>query len=213
MKRFNFWPWFWIVLGGIYFFLPLYATLDYSLRGKKDVLSFAAYENVLNDPQFLETFGFSLQMAILTIIVSTLIVVPTAYWVNLRLRYLRPLVEFVTLMPFVVPTIILVFGLIRIYSRPPLSLTETESGTNLILIGAYAVLSFPYMYRAVDSGLRAIDVRGLADDSVPRYLPKCARRDLERRVSDVCHRHRRVYTGDVSRAPCVWPVYVASGTE
>jgi len=137
--------------------------LDYSLRGKKDVLSFAAYENVLNDPQFLETFGFSLQMAILTIIVSTLIVVPTAYWVNLRLRYLRPLVEFVTLMPFVVPTIILVFGLIRIYSRPPLSLTETESGTNLILIGAYAVLSFPYMYRAVDSGLRAIDVRTLTE--------------------------------------------------
>ncbi len=163
MKRFNIWAWLWIMLGMIYFFLPLYATLDYSLRGRKDMLSLAAYENVVNDPQFLATFGFSLQMAILTIVLSTLIVVPTAYWVNLRLRYLRPLVEFVTLMPFVVPTIILVFGLIRIYSRPPLSLTETDEGTNLILIGAYTVLSFPYMYRAVDTGLRAIDVRTLTE--------------------------------------------------
>src|SRR5215212_1684875 len=127
----NWWAWLWIALGAIYFFLPLYATLDYSLRGKKDVLSLAAYENVLNDPQFAATFIFSIEMAIITIVVSTLIVVPTAYWINLRLRHLRPLVEFVTLMPFVVPTVILVFGLIRIYSRPPLSLTETDEGTNL----------------------------------------------------------------------------------
>ena len=163
MKRLNLWAWLWILLGVIYFFLPLYATLDYSLRARKDTFSLDAYANVVNDPNFFATFGFSVEMALTTIVVSTLIVVPTAYWVNLRLRYLRPLVEFVTLLPFVVPTIILVFGLIRIYGRQPLALTETDAGTNLLLIGAYTVLSFPYMYRSVDAGLRAIDVRTLTE--------------------------------------------------
>lgn len=163
MKRASLWAWFWFALGFIYFFVPLYATLDYSLRGTKDVLSLAAYENVFSDSRFIETFTFSLEMAVLTIIISIVLIVPTAYWVHLRLRRLRPLVEFVTLLPFVVPTIILVFGLIRIYSRPPLTLTETDEGTNLILVGAYVVLSFPYMYRAIDTGLRALDIRTLTE--------------------------------------------------
>jgi putative spermidine/putrescine transport system permease protein len=32
-------------------------------------------------------------------------------------------------------------------------------------VAAYVVLSFPYMYRAVDTGLRAIDVRSLTEAS------------------------------------------------
>ncbi len=159
----SFWSWLCIGIGIIYFFLPLYATLDFSLRAKKDVLSLAAYENVLNDSRFIESFTFSFEMAVLTIIVSLVLIVPTAYWVNLRLPRLRPLVEFMTLLPFVVPSIVLVFGLIRLYSRPPLALTNSEETTNLLLVGAYVVLALPYMYRAVDTGLRAIDVRTLTE--------------------------------------------------
>ena len=33
----------------------------------------------------------------------------------------------------------------------------------MILICAYAALSFPYMYRSVDNGLRAMDVRTLTE--------------------------------------------------
>ena len=54
-------------------------------------------------------------MAVLTIVVSLVLIVPTAYWIRLRLPRLRPVVEFITLMPFVVPAIVLVFGLIRVY--------------------------------------------------------------------------------------------------
>ena len=32
-----------------------------------------------------------------------------------------------------------------------------------MLVGAYVILSFPYMYRAVDTGLAAIDVRTLTE--------------------------------------------------
>jgi putative spermidine/putrescine transport system permease protein len=110
-------------------------------------------------------------MAICTILASLLLIVPTAYWVHLRLPRWRPVVEFVSLLPFVIPAIVLVFGFIKLYSKPitllgiPLfpSLTTSNLSTNVLLIAGYTVLSLPYMYRAVDNGLRAMDVGTLTE--------------------------------------------------
>lgn len=155
--------WFWIILGILYFFLPLIATFDFSLRAKKGELSFLAYQRVFEDPAFYRTFLFSLEMGLLTILVSLLLVAPTAYWVRLRLPRLRPVVEFITLMPFVIPAIVLVFGLIRVYSGQVFALTSTQTGTNALLVAGYAVLALPYMYRSVDAGLAAIDIHSLTE--------------------------------------------------
>jgi len=163
MKRFPFWSWLWVFLGAVYFIAPLIATLDFSLRAKKGVFSLLAYERVLADPKFLSSFLFSLEMAIATIIVCILLVAPTAYWVHLRLPWLRPVIEFTTLMPFVIPAIVLVFGMIRVFASRPFSLTNTEFGTNTLLVASYTVLALPYMYRSVDAGLRAIDIRTLTE--------------------------------------------------
>jgi putative spermidine/putrescine transport system permease protein len=157
------WSWFWIALGVLYFFVPLIATFDFSLRAKKGVLTFVAYQNIFHDVNFWRTFGFSLQMGFYTIIVSILLVVPTAYWIRLRLPQLRPLAEFISMLPFVVPAIVLVFGLIRVFSGAPFYLTNTFAGTNVLLVAGYVVLALPYTYRAVDTGLAAIDVRSLTE--------------------------------------------------
>jgi putative spermidine/putrescine transport system permease protein len=126
-------------------------------------LSFLAYERVFKDPAFWNTFIFSMEMAILTIIFSILLVVPTAYWIRLRLPKLRVMIEFITMLPFVIPAIVLVFGLIRVFSGGPFYLTNTSFGTNALLIAAYVVLTLPYMFRSVDTGLAAIDVRSLTE--------------------------------------------------
>jgi len=153
--------WIIFIIGVLYFALPLYATLEFSLRTK---VPFVAYTNVLfKDPNFAGSLIYSFVVGVVTIVVSLLIIVPTAYWVRLRLPRLRPIVEFVTLLPFVVPPLVLVFGLLRAYSSPPLALTESDLGLNALIVAAYVVLSFPYMYRAVDSGLQAIDIRSLTE--------------------------------------------------
>jgi putative spermidine/putrescine transport system permease protein len=156
-------PWAWLIfiLGAIYFIVPLLGTFEYSLRTRPDNL--LAYRQVLADPKFAGGLLYSFVVGVITIIISLLIIVPTAYWVRLRVPRLRPVVEFVTLMPFVIPPIILVFGLIRIYSIKQIQLTASDFGSDLLLVAAYVVLSFPYMYRAVDTGLAAIDVRTLTE--------------------------------------------------
>jgi putative spermidine/putrescine transport system permease protein len=126
---------------------------------------FSAYAVVVDDPQFAATLFYSFLIGIITIIASSILIVPTAFWVRLRLPRLRPYIEFITLLPFVIPPIILVFGLLRSYSGDPFPLAGSDFGSNVLLVAAYVVLSFPYMYRAVDTGLRAIDVRSLTEAS------------------------------------------------
>jgi putative spermidine/putrescine transport system permease protein len=152
-----------LALGIFYFLVPLLATFDFSLRATRGTLGFAAYASVFGDPRFARTFGYSALVAALTILASTLLVIPTAYWVRWRLPGWRSTIEFITLLPFVVPAIVLVFGLIRLYSGPPFRLTQTDLSSTLLLAASYVVLSLPYMYRAVDTGLRAIDVRTLTE--------------------------------------------------
>jgi putative spermidine/putrescine transport system permease protein len=166
-------PFAWVIfiIGVAYFIIPLISTFEFSLRAAtRDPVtnelirpSFEAYRLTFNDPKFASSLLYSFRTGLITIAVSLLLIVPTAYWVRLKLPRFRPIVELVTLMPFVIPPVILVFGLIRIYSGQPLALTNTQEGSDLLLVGAYVVLSFPYMYRAVDTGLASIDVRTLTE--------------------------------------------------
>ena len=157
------WSWLFLLAGALYFLVPLGATFYWSLRAEKGRLGVEAYRRLFADANFLPTFSESIVNAIIAIFLSLLIIVPTAYWVTLRLQGLRPAVEFITLLPFVIPAVVLVFGLIRMYSRPPLLLTATYGSSRILLVCAYAALSFPYMFRSVDNGLRAMDVRALTE--------------------------------------------------
>ena len=152
--------WLVFMFGVFYFFLPLLATLDFSLKAQP---AFAAYANSVQDTRFLGSLLYSLVIGVLTITASLALIVPTAYWVQLRVPRARSIVELVTLLPFVIPAVVLVFGLIRVYSRPPLPFTHTDIGSSALLVFGYVVLSLPYMYRAVDTGLRSIDIRSLTE--------------------------------------------------
>lgn len=151
----------------LYFFLPLLATFLHSIKPRPNDIPdpTLAYRQVLDDERFFIGLGYSFFVGVLTIIISLAIIIPTAYWVRLRLPRLRPYVEFITLMPFVVPPVVFVFGLIRTYGGKPFQLLATDFGSDAVLVAAYVVLSFPYMYRAVDTGLASIDVRSLTEAS------------------------------------------------
>ena len=158
------WAWITFALGCTYFFVPLIGTIEFSMRMKRGEYSFEAYRVVFGDERFQATFGYSIVIAILTIIVGILIVVPTAYWIRLRLPNLRPVVEFITLLPLIIPAIVIVFGYLRMYNSSSwLPFTATRYGTDILLMFGYVTLALPYMYRAVDTGLRTIDVQTLTE--------------------------------------------------
>ena len=60
-----------------------------------------------------------------------------------------PLVEIVTILPFIIPVIVYVFGLIRTFSRPPLQ-SSTPFRTDILITAGYIILTMPFMFRAID---------------------------------------------------------------
>ncbi len=66
--------------------------------------------DAFHDDNFAPTLWLSIKLAIGTVIVTLALLLPTALYVHLRLPRARPLVEFLTVLPYVVPPIVLVAG-------------------------------------------------------------------------------------------------------
>ena len=168
MKRFSLSAWTWILLGSAYFFIPLIATFLFSIKDNRtgNCCSLGNYGTIIHDPEFWTTFKLSIILALETIAISLVLFVPTIYWVHLRLPRLRPVLAFMALVPFVVPPIILVVGLLKFY-KDTLSAPFWYLGNPYwFLTTAYVILAFPYVYFSLDAGFRAIDVHTLTEASL-----------------------------------------------
>ncbi len=157
--RVPWWGLLWLLLGSAYFVIPLLATARFSLRAAGGGYGFDAYREILADPLFRSSLAFSFRLAGLTIALALVLLVPTAYWVHLKLPRLRSVVELMTVLPFVVPPIVLVVGLLRGFRWTP---TWFYADSPILVVG-YVVLALPYVYRSLDAGLRAIDVHTLTE--------------------------------------------------
>lgn len=164
MKRYPLIPTLTALLAASYFLIPLVATFYFSLKMTRGTLSFASYQSVFGSREFLATLGYSTLASLAAIVIGAVIIVPTAYWVRLKLPHLRPVVEFISLLPLIVPGVVLVFGYIRLFgSNSYLPLTNSDGGTNLLLVFGFVIMSMPYMFRAVDNGMAAIDIATLTE--------------------------------------------------
>jgi putative spermidine/putrescine transport system permease protein len=77
---------------------------------------------------------------------------------------MRPVVESVTILPFVIPPIVLVVGLFDFFKFfSPSWLLERFVFSPKFLVAAYVVLALPYVYRALDAGIRAVDIQTLTE--------------------------------------------------
>lgn len=154
-------PWAIVALlfGALYFLIPLAAVFLFSLKGKKGVLGFTAYLRVFEDPQFLRSFLFSFQLALGVIVFGILLVLPAAIAVRLRFPRLKPVMETICNLPFTVPAIVLAFGLVKLYGKPPLALASSP----LLLAAGTLAICLPYLYRSLDAGLGALDLKALTE--------------------------------------------------
>ena len=183
MRRFSSSAWIWIVLGAAYFLIPLLATFLFSIKDKNTghCCSLSAYGVIVHDPAFWHALRLSLLLALETIVVSLVLFVPTIYWVHLKLPRLRPVISFLALIPFVVPPIILVVGLLDVFRPhggflrvvgtvigflPGLDSRWFYSQPWGFLVAAYVILAFPYVFFSLDAGFRAIDVHTLTEASL-----------------------------------------------
>lgn len=165
-RRQNLFRWVVVTLTMVFFGLPLFSMLEFTTRDVTGQRSGATWSALLDlgaiatrYPDLKAGFIASMGLAVLTVVIMLLLLVPTMTWVRLRLPGLGRTVEFLCLLPLTVPAIVLVVGLTPVYAW----VTYFLGGNAIWLAFAYVVLVLPYAYRALDAGLRAIDVRTLSE--------------------------------------------------
>lgn len=150
-----------------FFALPLLGMFEFTIQGPggqgrslqtwATLLDFGTISTEY--PALRQGFIASVILAVVTPLVMLALLVPTMTWVRLRLPGLSRTVEFICLLPLTVPAIVLVVGLTPVYSWVYYLLGPATAWLAL----AYVILVLPYAYRAIDAGLRSIDVRTLSE--------------------------------------------------
>jgi putative spermidine/putrescine transport system permease protein len=144
------WRWVILLIAAVYFLLPLYAALRFA--------GLHAFGSVFTTSGFGSSLWLSVKLAVVTWAITMLLMIPTTVYVHLRLPGLRRLLETITILPIVIPPVVLIVGVLQVM---PLAL---RSSVWLLAI-EYVVLAMPFAYRALDAGLRSIDLKTLTEAS------------------------------------------------
>jgi putative spermidine/putrescine transport system permease protein len=159
-----------LILSGLFFVAPLLTLARFSLQNVPTILlgwntlfdkwSLNGLTKAFDDPAFWPALKLSLQLAVGTVVLTLGLLLPTAIWTHLRVPKARSVIEFMTVLPYMIPAIALVAGIKIIQPHARWFLNSDFS-----LIPFYVILALPFTYRSLDAGLKAIDLRTLVDAS------------------------------------------------
>lgn len=159
----------WIFLGALaaFFIVPLLAMARFAFQSVPVVLlttetafqgwSFDPILAAAREPQMWSASRTSLLLAIFTILLTLVLLIPLAIVTEIKAPRMRPLLTALTLLPWVVPPIALVVGVaVTFRTGAPWFLASVFS-----LVPFYALWAMPFTYRALDAGLQSINARTL----------------------------------------------------
>ena len=144
------WRWAVLLVAAVYFLVPLAGALRFA--------GFSAFGGVIDQPGFTAALWLSVRLAVVTTAITLLLMVPTTIYVHLRLPRLRRVLDSVTILPIVIPPVVLIIGVLRVSKVAP----ALQSSPYLLAL-EYVVLAMPFAYRSIDAGLRALDLKTLTE--------------------------------------------------
>jgi len=142
----------------LYFIIPFYAAMQFSLEDIQGHFSLQPLTQLFSQPGFLSATWLSTQLAVVTMVLTMLLMVPTVIYVHLRMPRFRPAMEAITTLPIIIPPIVLIVGVLE---ASPLWLKSSP----YLLALVYVVLAMPFVYRSLDAGLGSLDVKTLVEAS------------------------------------------------
>ena len=155
-----------LAIVGAVFALPIIAMIEFTFRAGLSGGHTLDHWTGLVDEDAARTYrglfqaiGNSLVLAVVTVGIVLVILLPTMILVHLRFARLRRVLEFICIVPITVPAIVLVVGLAPVYSV----VVKVLGGSTWTLAFAYGITVLPYAYRAIQANLDAVDLRTLSE--------------------------------------------------
>ena len=146
-----------LTLFGFFVFVPMISAFEYSIRTPLEGgYGWKHYIWAVTQDDFIHYIIRSGWLALLTVLITLLILVPTITWLHLSQSPLRVLIDGLSLLPLVIPVVAFAVG-------AQISLPEFIQSTILELPFLYFILCLPYNYRSLDIGLSAIPLKTLTE--------------------------------------------------
>ena len=147
----------------LYLVLPLLATVAFSFATvwSRSILpegyTLEWYRVAIGNPEFGRTMARTLQAVLGAAVLSPLLVVPTLLYVHIKAPRFKPWLEFLSIVPWALPGVVLALAMIRTYVSP------YNVNRPVLLVLVYVLLSLPFVFRSIDAALSAIDARALVE--------------------------------------------------
>jgi putative spermidine/putrescine transport system permease protein len=158
LPRLRIWRGVVLIIAAAFFIIPVFAGLKFSFENDAGHFSLYAVKAIPSQTGFTAAFWLSIRLAAVTMVLTMALMVPTATYVHLKLPKMRRVLDFVTILPIVIPPIVLILGVLH---AAPLWLRSSPYLLSLV----YVILSLPFVYRSLDAGLSAIDLKTLVEAS------------------------------------------------
>jgi putative spermidine/putrescine transport system permease protein len=147
-------------LVAIYLLLPVAAIVLYSVatswtaHAHPDGYTIAHWVSALGDARMLSALGRTFMLAAGVVLIDLALVIPVVYWQQMRNPKIRVAVELAAAIPFVLPFIVIAFGILRLSG----AVAPWALGTPWLLLFGQAAIAFPFVYWAIDAAMAGIGV-------------------------------------------------------
>ena len=163
-----------LLLCGVYFAVPILASFLFTVDDPVHGFTLHAYTQIFKVGGLWPALQLSLELAVATIAVVYLLLIPAVVAVRLGSPRLRTVVELTCTLPLVVPAIAFTAGITSVLRWGSDTFQVGSAGFQffvdlqnpdfpVVLLLVYVVMALPLAYRTLDAGMRALDVRTLLE--------------------------------------------------
>lgn len=145
--------------------IPVIGTFIYSISSSwgatilPDGFTGKWFLQLITDERFIDSLRRSLLISGVSLIVSVVVIIPSIVISAYYFPKILKIIEFLSLLPFMVPAVVLAVGILKVYSGFNFNIL----GVPVIIIGAYFSVAFPFLYRGIKNNLDALHLKSLVE--------------------------------------------------
>ncbi len=146
-----------LVISLLFFLAPWVSAALFGFTVPDNTFSLNPLLSTLDNPKALPAIIDTLLLTAGSTLLMLVLLVPTVVFLNLKAPGLAKIAEVLSVLPLVVPAVALVSGVSEFYRAVAPSFINSMWS----LVPLYVILSMPLCYRAIDAGVKALDLKTL----------------------------------------------------
>ncbi len=147
------------ILAILIFVVPLYGATVYSFKGNGGKgHSWVNYQWLIHQDGFYPSLFTSLKLAVLAALLNLVLMVPTMVYLNLKGQRYKPLIDFLCILPLIIPVVSLAIG-------AQVAMPKILQNTQYELVFFFVIIALPYTFRSLETSLQTVPLKTLVEAS------------------------------------------------